>query len=166
MIVILFSLITICSAFEHSEKTEIIDDILFNGLLVNPDLNVKGVINELGDPLRTETKLMPNTYTGIDDEITFLYYEDLEVWVFTTKGLKKNWSKVSKVIVSGEKYALPHNLIIGLREKEVEKILGVSSIKTGKKRWYYFPSEPEPHLQLILDFDGGALIKLTWSYMP
>ena len=59
MIVILFYLITICSAFEHSEKTEIIDDILFNGLLVNPDLNVKGVINELGDPLRTETKPIP-----------------------------------------------------------------------------------------------------------
>ena len=72
--------------------------------------------------------------------------------------MKRNWSKVSRVIVSGSKYVLPHNLEIGLSEKKVEKILGVSSNKTGEKRWEYFPSEPEPHLQLILDFESGALV--------
>jgi len=170
LIKILIALYLLCTGVSYASSSpvsaKIVDEILFNGIVVKPSSDVKGVIEQLGQPLKKITKSIQNKITGIYDEITYLFYDEAEIWIYTTKGLEKNWSKVSEVVITGNKYTLPNNLKIGLNEEEVTNILGNASMTQNSTTWYYFPSDDEPHLQLILEFQNRILKEFRWSCMP
>ena len=154
-----------CVASETTDKAIIIDEILYSGLLVNPELNEEGVISSLGKPIRSVTKQISNKHHDTNDELTYLYYSGIEILIYTTKGLEHNWSKVTKVIIYSKNDKLPHGLNIGASKTSIIKILG-NPHQIHNNKWYYFASDGEPHLQLIIELKSEFVNKLSWSYMP
>jgi len=154
-----------CAAYAEDSSKSIVDNILSNGVIVNPDSNTNDILNKLGKPTEIQTKAVDNLYSDIDDELSSITYMGLSLLVYTTKSLENNWSKVSKVSVKGNNYLLPYNIKIGTNKSDLINILGKPH-QINDNYWYYYSSDNEPHLQLILIINNNKLQEFIWSYMP
>lgn len=141
----------------------LVDTILQDGLVVSPNSDAASVKTKLGKPLQTSTKEIKNKYSARNDKIEALYYKDLKIYVYTLNNPEYQWSKVSQVVVSSNLYNIP--IRIGLTKPDVVELLGDSAI-IKESSWFYFPSKKEPHLQLIIKFNGNRVSEVIWSHMP
>ena len=142
----------------------LVDSILHEGLVVPPDIDASGVITQLGKPLNSTINVVKNKYSENNDQIETLYYKDLRVVVYTFNHSEHGWSRVTQVVVSGNSYGAP--IEIGLTKTRVVELMGAKSTSSTENTWYYFPSEEEPHLQLIIQFNGNTVSEVIWSHMP
>jgi len=153
------------SSYAVDSSKSYVDNILSNGIIVSPDSNTNDILKKLGKPTEIQIKTVDNLYSEIDDELSSITYKGLSLLVYTTKSLENNWSKVSKVSVKSNKYMLPYNIKIGANKSDLIKVLGKPHQVDGNY-WYYFSSDNEPHLQLILIVSNNELQEFIWSYMP
>ena len=142
----------------------LVDTILLEGLVVSPDIDVSGVIKQLGRPLNTTVSEVKNKYSENNDQIETLFYKDLRVVVYTFNHPEYGWSKVAQVVVSGNSYGVP--IEIGLIKARVVELVGAKNTSSTEDSWYYYPSEEEPHLQLIIKFNDNTVSEVIWSHMP
>lgn len=156
-------LISLCDNSACAGQSDV-DKILEQGLIVSPDLDASGVKNKLGDPLNTTVRNVINKYSEKNDHIETLIYKDAKIIIYTFNHPEHGWSKVAQVVVSGNTYDIP--VKIGMPKSSVIELLGQSNVPGKEAIWYYFPSDTEPHLQLIIKFNDSKVSEVTWSHMP
>jgi len=146
-----------------------IDDLTINGVIVSPKASEKEVLNQLGRPAKKEMKAVRNPYQDFDDRLIFYKYPGLTVVFYQFSHPNRGWTKLAQVCVTSDRWPLKEGLKVGIRSDAVANILGPShesSQVDGKLHWFYFPSDEEPHLQIICVFEGGVLTEFVWSHMP
>jgi hypothetical protein len=149
---------------------EKIDSITLNGIVVSPSQNKSEIIQSIGSPIsREEVKDVKNKYYEFNDKVTLLKYDNLLISIYSFRHPENGWEKVAQIVVGSSKWNLPYGIEIGQNESQIKQTLGMPHQEAesgGETRWYYFPSDGEPHLQIILTFKAGKLHEFTWSHWP
>ncbi len=145
-------------------RQSLVDSILYEGLIVSPEIDASGVRAQLGNPLNTTISEVKNKYSVGNDQVETLSYKDLSVVVYTFNHPEHGWSKVVKVVLSGNSYRAP--IEVGFTKEHVVDLVGSKSTSSTEDTWHYYPSDDEPHLQLIVKFTGNTVSEVIWSHMP
>jgi hypothetical protein len=164
---LLFSTSSIAS--ETSPYQARVDKLLAEAFVVSPNDDEQEVIKKLGAPKKRNVTAVNNKYSNFNDQQIEIFYPGLSILIYTFSDPKHGWSKVSRIDVSQNKWPFKYNLKIGMEKELIKKSLGSphqTSEVEGVLNWFYFPSDEEPHLQLICTIRGGKLSKLIWSNMP
>lgn len=167
--ILLISWLAVSYAAEPIKYQRRIDDLPWNGVIVSPKGSEKEVLAQLGSPTKKETRPVHNAYFDFEDLLIFYEYPGLTIVFYQFAHPNQGWTKLVKVHVKSDRWPLKDGLKVGLRRDLVADILGPfheSSQADGKLYWFYFPTDEEPHLQIICVFEEGVLTELVWSHTP